>query len=306
MAVMPLVAQEPWKWAEQEANTNNALYELFLKQKQQSEEFALSRQQQDKIAGLQQSGAMELQTNQQNFSRDQQERSFDFQRGLRGDNGEDPLAAYRAQFRQIEKEYGVPEGILDGVAEIESGSGRNLRAKTSSAKGVFQVIDATAKRLGLEDPMDPVASAIATAKYMKANAQIFRNQFGRDPTARDLYLMHQQGEGGGPKLLRNPNARAVDTVGLQAVLNNGGNINMTAGQFAELIQRKYDNADAMWRGRRGAAQPAQTADAGNAQPAPQSGQQQSAAATPAPAARPKLQRVIGPDGKRTYKEVTNG
>lgn len=306
MAVMPLVAQEPWKWAEQEANTNNALYELFLKQKQQSEEFALSRQQQDKMAGLQQSGAMERQTNQQNFARDQQDRAFDFQRSQRGDNGEDPLAAYRTQFRQIEKEKGLPEGTLDAFAEIESGSGRNLRAKSSSAKGPFQFVDATAKRFNLTDPMDPIASAVATAEYAAQNRALFKQQFGREPTGRDLYLMHQQGEGGGPKLLRNPNARAVDTVGLQAVLNNGGNINMTAGQFAELIQRKYDNADAMWRGRRGAAQPAQTADAGNAQPAPQSGQQQSAAATPAPAARPKLQRVIGPDGKLTYKEVTNG
>ena len=306
MGVMPQVAGEPWKYAEQEANTNNALYELFLKQKQQSEEFALSRQQQDKMAGLQQSGALERQTNQQNFSRDQQERSFDFQRERSGDNGADPLAEYRAQFREIEKAKGLPEGTLDAFAEIESGSGRNLRAKTSSAKGPFQFVDATAKRYNLANPMDPIASAIATAEYAADNAKLFEQRFGRKPTGRDLYLMHQQGEGGGPKLLQNPNAKAVDVVGLQAVLNNGGNINMSAGQFAELIQRKYDNADTMWRGKRGSAQPTQTATAPTAQPPAQSGQQQPAATTPAPAARPKLQRVIGPDGKLTYKEVTNG
>jgi hypothetical protein len=306
MAVMPLVAQEPWKYAEQEANTNNALYELFLKQKQQSEEFALSRQQQDKMAGLQQSGAMERQLSQQNFSQGQQERNFDFQRERRGDDGADPLANYRAQFREIEKAKGLPEGTLDAFAEIESGSGRNLRAKSSSAKGPFQFVDSTAKRFNLKDPMDPIASAIATAEYAAQNRELFKQQFGREPTGRDLYLMHQQGEGGGPKLLRNPNAKAVDVVGLQAVLNNGGNINMSAGQFAEIIQRKYDNADTMWRGKRGTAPATQTADAGTTPAPAQSGQQQPAPATTTPTAKPKLQRVIGPDGKLTYKEVTNG
>lgn len=320
MAVMPLVAQEPWALANKEAQFNNDLYKMFYdnalakeKLRLQSElGIANNMQQQDWQAGqneLQRGLARELEAGRADLTRE----GWDRRDAAKLPAGADALAQYREQFRQIEKEYNLPEGSLDAFAEIESGSGRNLRAKTSSARGPFQFTKATAQRFGLTDPMDPIASAIATAQYMKQNRELFVKQFGREPTGEDLYLMHQQGEGGGPKLLAQPGARAVDVVGLQAVLNNGGNINMSAAEFANMIRGKYTNANKLWAGRRtSSTQPTQTADA--APPATtteQPGQQQQpAVAAPAPAAAPpaatggyKIETTIGPDGKRLFKRV---
>lgn len=224
MANMPLVAQEPWALANKEADLNNSLYKLFYQNSLQQQNLRLQNdlgmtanaQKQNWQSGENalQRASIEGMANDRN---DLQREGWDRQDAAIGGGDGDRLEQYREQFRQIERENGLPEGSLDAFAEVESGSGRNLRSSKSSARGPFQFTKETAKRFNLSNPNDPIASAIATAQYMKQNGELFRKQFGRDPTGEDYYLMHQQGEGGGPKLLQNPGARAVDVVGLQAV-----------------------------------------------------------------------------------------
>ena len=276
MATMPLVAREPWVNADNFAKNENDLFKLFQQQAWQAEQNDLTRAQQNNT--------------QQNLFAHQnatQQRNFDFQSGKQGellnyyrerdnkmmspqDGSGDPLSMYRAAFREAEREKGMPDGFLDAVGEIESGSGRNTRSKTSSANGVFQLIKSTAAELGVKNSNDPVESAIATAEYARRNAAMFRSRFGRDPDGAELYLMHQQGPAGGAALLTDPGARAVDVLtrvganGLAAVLNNGGSAMMTAGQFADLIKSKYAKADNMWRSRRNGN--TQIADASTATP----------------------------------------
>jgi hypothetical protein len=141
--------------------------------------------------------------------------------------------------------HGVPAATLQRIAQLESGGNTNAQNPNSSARGPFQFIDSTAQQYGLTDPTDPVASADAAARLIGDNAKVLRQTLGREPNEAELYLAHQQGATGASKLLTNPEAPAIQVVGRDAVLLNGGNENMTAGQFAD-----------MWMQRAGMGEPA--------------------------------------------------
>jgi len=145
-------------------------------------------------------------------------------------------------FGGLERQYGLPEGYLGRTYQIESGGNPNAQNPNSSAGGLFQFIDSTAKQYGLANKMDPVASTEAAARLAADNKAVLARALGREPTAGELYLAHQQGGGGATKLLANPNARAVDVVGADAVRLNGGNPNMTAAEFASRWVSKVDGA----------------------------------------------------------------
>lgn len=128
--------------------------------------------------------------------------------------------------------YGVDPSALMRIAQIESGGNPNAKNPNSSAGGLFQFIDSTAKNYGLEDRFDPIQASDAAARLARDNGSYLSRVLGRDPSAGELYLAHQQGAGGAGKLLSNPNALAVDIVGQDAVRLNGGSPNMTAQDFA--------------------------------------------------------------------------
>jgi hypothetical protein len=150
----------------------------------------------------------------------------------------DTMAAL-GNFGTLESQYGLPEGYLGRTYQIESGGNPTAQNPNSSAGGGFQFIDSTAKAYGLTDKNNLAASADAAARLARDNAAALRGVLGRDPTAAELYLAHQQGGGGAAALLGNPNAPAVDIVGADAVRLNGGNANMTAGEFANLWLGKF-------------------------------------------------------------------
>jgi hypothetical protein len=153
-------------------------------------------------------------------------------------------AALGVDFGRLEGEYGIPNGYLGRTAQIESGGNPNAQNPNSSAGGLFQFIDSTASQYGLTNRTDPVAASAAAARLAADNAAQLRSALGREPTAGELYLAHQQGSGGAVKLLSNPNARAADLVGAEAVRLNGGDPNMTAQQFANLWISKFGTAGA--------------------------------------------------------------
>jgi hypothetical protein len=136
------------------------------------------------------------------------------------------------RFAQAEAQYGLPKNFLAQTARIESNFNPAAANPNSSARGLFQFVKGTAKDYGLTNPLDPIASTDAAARLAADNKATLTRALGREPTAGELYLAHQQGGGGASKLLANPNARAVDIVGLDAVRLNGGNPNMTAAEFA--------------------------------------------------------------------------
>jgi hypothetical protein len=160
-----------------------------------------------------------------------------------------------ALFAGAEQKYGLPSGYLARTAQIESSMNPNAKNPNSSASGLFQFIDSTARDYGLTNPFDPVASTDAAARLAAANARMLTPVLGRAPTAGELYLAHQQGGGGAAALLRNPDASAASVVGNAAANLNAG-AGLTAGQFAQ-----------QWTGKFGDAAPVMSASVGQGAPA---------------------------------------
>ncbi|WP_019224123.1 transglycosylase SLT domain-containing protein [Bartonella rattaustraliani] len=141
--------------------------------------------------------------------------------------------------RQTAMRYGLPENYLYHVARIESGGNPNARNPRSSAGGLYQFIDSTAKQYGLQDRFDPVQASDAMGRLTRDNRNYLTRVLGRVPTEAELYLAHQQGVGGAARLLQNPNANAAQLVGRNAVALNSGNAGMRAGDFANRVLQMY-------------------------------------------------------------------
>ncbi|WP_208438405.1 transglycosylase SLT domain-containing protein [Bartonella vinsonii] len=141
--------------------------------------------------------------------------------------------------RQSASRYGLPESYLYRVAQIESGGNPNARNPRSSAGGLYQFIDSTAKQYGLQDRFDPIQAADAMGRLTRDNRNHLSRVLGRAPSEAELYLAHQQGAGGAARLLQNPQAHAVQIVGSNAVGLNGGNAGMRAGDFVNHVLQMY-------------------------------------------------------------------
>lgn len=74
-----------------------------------------------------------------------------------------PAASAAELFARLEKQYALPEGLLDRVWQRESGRGKNMLSD-AGAKGHFQFMDPTAKQYGVTDPNDLTQSATGAAK----------------------------------------------------------------------------------------------------------------------------------------------
>jgi hypothetical protein len=139
---------------------------------------------------------------------------------------------------------GDRDGYYARLAQIESGGKDNAFNKDSGAAGRYQFIPSTAKQYGLANPYDREQSEIAVRKFTEDNRRYMRKALGREPTAGEMYLAHQQGAGGAARLLANPLARATDIVGKRAVTLNGGNAGMSAGDFANMWISKFEGVEA--------------------------------------------------------------
>jgi hypothetical protein len=93
-------------------------------------------------------------------------------------------------------QYGLNPAVLKGVAQIESswdpGSNRN---KNTQYKGLFQIGRDEWKQHGSGDIYNAGDNANAAAKMLSGHAQWFQNNYGREPTPGELYMMHLQGRG---------------------------------------------------------------------------------------------------------------
>lgn len=140
-------------------------------------------------------------------------------------------------------QQGVSPNVLSYIAQVESGGNPNAKNPKSSAGGLFQFIDSTANQYGLQDRFNPEQASNAAAQLLKDNSNFLSKKLGREPTQDELYLAHQQGAQGAYNLISNPNARASDLVGRDAISLNRGNPDMTAAQFVgQWKQGKSGNA----------------------------------------------------------------
>lgn len=126
---------------------------------------------------------------------------------------------------------------LARTVQIESPTGKD---NSIGMMGYGQFSKATWARFGQGDPHNLQDSVAAIQRYGAYNATAFQKAIGRPPTDAELYMMHQQGTGGGLALLSNPNANAARLVGEAAIVGNGGSTSMTAGQFTAMWAHKFN------------------------------------------------------------------
>ncbi len=155
-----------------------------------------------------------------------------------GEYNDDVFALYADEI----KNSGISEKYYRKLAMVESSGDASAKNKKSSAGGLFQFIDSTAKEVGLKDKFDPSQSMEAVIKFTDKNREFLKDTLGREPTDSELYLAHQQGRSGAIMLLKEPDRLAVDTVGKRAVVNNGGSEDMTNAEFADLWISKFEVA----------------------------------------------------------------
>ena len=140
-------------------------------------------------------------------------------------------------------EYGLDENTANYLRQmaIKESSGDPTARNASGAAGLFQFVPETWKLYGKGgDPLNPVANVDAMARFTLAQRAELTGILGRTPTTAELAIAHQQGVGGFEKLLKNPNAPAVDLVGRNAVTQNKGDPNMTGAQFAQHVAKFYN------------------------------------------------------------------
>lgn len=146
------------------------------------------------------------------------------------------------------------DSYIKRLMELESFGGDPLaKNPNSSAKGRFQFTSETANRYGITAPFgtpEYEQQEIAAMKRLtQDNRQGLIKSLGREPEDWELYFAHQQGIGGARALLSNPNAKAIDVLmpiykneknAKDAIENNGGNLNMTAAEFASKWKNKFN------------------------------------------------------------------
>lgn len=139
----------------------------------------------------------------------------------------------------------VPGGMsaagLARTVQIES-SGNPNAGNASDHVGLGQFSKDTAAQVGITDRTNPEQSIRGIARYAAANAPMLSKALGHAPDDADFYLAHQQGPAGAAKLLANPNTRAGDLVGDNAIRQNGGDPDAPASAFTDLWRAKFNKA----------------------------------------------------------------
>ena len=132
----------------------------------------------------------------------------------------------------------VPHLML--LVEQESNFNPNTAAKTSSARGLFQLLDGDRKRYGADSSVDgQIRAGLAKAKE---NIGVARRALGRDPDPIELYVIHYQGIGAGPAILKNPDADFRATLDRTGGKGHANRV-MRANKWLSGIQTNQDFID---------------------------------------------------------------
>ena len=102
---------------------------------------------------------------------------------------------------------GVDPAWMRKIMRIESGG--DPGNVTGSYKGLFQLSSREfARHGGSGNILDPEQNTMAAANKLAQDKLAFKEKYGRDPSLGDLYMIHQQGEGGFAKHSQNPDRPA--------------------------------------------------------------------------------------------------
>lgn len=121
----------------------------------------------------------------------------------------------------------------------------------SSATGLFQLLRGDRAQYGVPENA-PVATQIAAGiQKTLANWNAAKAALGRDPTPAELYVVHYQGIGAGPAILKNPQAGFVETLNAWGRQHGAGAWGSTVLRANPWLSSIRTNADFIaWAGRK--------------------------------------------------------
>jgi hypothetical protein len=120
-----------------------------------------------------------------------------------------PIAGQIASMAEAEGLGDYTPHLMLLVAQ-ESNFNPDQTIGTSSARGLFQLLNADRKKFGADSSLDgQIRAGLAKTKENIAAA---RNALGRDPDPFELYVVHYQGIGAGPAILKNPDGNFRQTL----------------------------------------------------------------------------------------------
>jgi hypothetical protein len=142
-----------------------------------------------------------------------------------------PTEKVIAAIKRASDMTGVDFGYMMAMAEKESGFNPNAKAKTSSASGLYQMINSTwlsmvdkygsKYNVTADQVFDPAANALMAALFTRDNKAYLIRRGIANPSNTALYLAHFLGPGGSIPMLKGAaDASAVDTAGAKAANAN--------------------------------------------------------------------------------------
>ena len=149
----------------------------------------------------------------------------------------------RSRIQAAAQERGLDPDVLLRFAHAESSLDPNAKAKTSSARGLFQVINKTWKEHGGKDRNDVNEQIRVGADVVASNQQSFKRKFNREPSAAELYAYHVLGPTGAPQLLKaDPDSLMSQVVSPEALKANPVWKDKTVGQVLGTYEKKVGSS----------------------------------------------------------------
>lgn len=149
------------------------------------------------------------------------------------------------KIREAASAQQVDPDVAVRIAELESSLNPKAKAKTSSAKGLFQVIDDTWKRYGgtPNKQLDPEENIQVGVRILADNAARARRALNRDPRPSELYAMHFFGPDAGLKVINAPEDRPLSALVAPRVLRANPQLRgKTAGEVLAHLNAKFPAA----------------------------------------------------------------
>lgn len=152
---------------------------------------------------------------------------------------------------------GVDPSVALTISHLETGGKFNSDAQngTSSANGLFQVIDSSWKKLGGGNRSDVNEQIRVGLAHIKEANSYIADKIGREPVASEQYLGHLLGPSGAVKVINaDANRPLIDVIReyspkkADKIVNNNGMKGLTVGQARDKWAQKWQKVSARYGG----------------------------------------------------------
>jgi hypothetical protein len=145
------------------------------------------------------------------------------------------------KIRAAAQAKGIDPEVALRIAGAESTYNPKAQSKTSSAGGLFQVVDKTWKDFGGAPgkKMDPVENIRVGTDIIAKNTESLKGFLNRDPRPAEVYAAHYFGATGAKGVLSaDPNTPAIDVLGARVIRDNPNLKGKTTGQVMAQLEKK--------------------------------------------------------------------